>query len=97
MASPFAIFRKHERLLMAIAGVMAMIAFVFFDPLFGMRSGRSRGGPQDPVVAETKLYGDIHESDIGRHARRPGGSRTASLVRRSPICMGSRPRILRSR
>ncbi len=40
MASPFAIFRKHERLLMAIAGVMAMIAFVFFDPLFGMRSGR---------------------------------------------------------
>ena len=63
MASAFSVFRKHERWMMAVLGVMAMIAFVFFDPLFGMRSGR---GGNDPVVAETTLYGDIHETDLAR-------------------------------
>jgi len=63
MASPFSVFRKHERWMMAVLGVMAMIAFVFFDPLFGMRSGP---GGNDPVVAETTLYGDIHETELAR-------------------------------
>ncbi|HVU87809.1 MAG TPA: hypothetical protein VHD36_10850 [Pirellulales bacterium] len=64
MASPFALFRKHERWMMAILGVMAMVAFVFLGPLLDFRG--MRGSAQDPVVAETKLYGDIHESDLGR-------------------------------
>jgi SurA N-terminal domain len=64
MASPFSLFRKHERLMMAVLVLMAMIAFVFMDPIFGVRSGRTRA--QDPVVAETALYGDIHESDMQR-------------------------------
>ncbi|HEY1602206.1 MAG TPA: hypothetical protein VGG64_21570 [Pirellulales bacterium] len=64
MASPFAVFRKNERWMMAVVGVLAMIAFVFFDPLFGMRSGRGTG--DDPVVAETVLYGNIHESELQR-------------------------------
>ena len=46
MASPFAIFRKHERLLMAIAGIMAMITFVFFDPFVPAGAdGRGGAGP----------------------------------------------------
>ena len=63
MASPFSIFRKHERVMMALICVLAMFAFVFVGPIFDTRSGR---GPQDPVAAETKLYGDIHESDLMR-------------------------------
>jgi hypothetical protein len=64
MASPFAIFRKNERWMMAIVGVLAMIAFVFVGPLFDMRSSRSAG--DDPVVAETALYGNIHETELQR-------------------------------
>ena len=65
MASPFAVFRKHERWMMAILGVMAMVAFVFLGPLLDFRGMRG-GNAQDPVVAETKLYGDIRESDLAR-------------------------------
>jgi hypothetical protein len=48
---------------MAVICVLAMFAFVFMDPIFGTRRG---GGPRDPIAAETKLYGDIHESDLAR-------------------------------
>jgi hypothetical protein len=65
MASPFALFRKHERWMMAILGVMAMVAFVFLGPLLDFRGMRGANA-QDPVVAETKLYGDIRESDLAR-------------------------------
>lgn len=65
MASPFALFRKHERWMMAILGVMAMVAFVFLGPLLDFRGMRGSNA-QDPVVAETKLYGDIRESDLAR-------------------------------
>ncbi len=65
MASPFSIFRKHERWLMAVLVIMAMVAFIFFDPIFGVRSG-GRNGPKDPVAAESSLYGDIHESELLR-------------------------------
>ena len=78
MASPFSIFRKHERVAMAIVCVLAMFAFVFMDPIFGTRRG---GGPKDPVAAETKLYGDIHESDLCADAPH-GRGRISSSPRR---------------
>lgn len=60
MASPFSIFRKHQRVMMAVLGVAAMIAFVFLGPLQELMSQR---GLKDPVVA-TSDYGKIRESDM---------------------------------
>ena len=60
MASPFSIFRKHQRIMMAVLGVAAMVAFVFLGPLEELL--RQRGRP-DQVVA-TSIYGKIRESDL---------------------------------
>jgi len=62
MASPFSIFRKHQRVMMAVLGVAAMIAFVFLGPLEELM--RQRGG-QDPTVA-TSVYGTVRESDLAQ-------------------------------
>ncbi len=64
MASPFSIFRKHQRILVAVSGVLLMVAFLVLPPLLDNRS--SAGSKQDPVAAETKLYGNIRESDLQR-------------------------------
>lgn len=62
MASPFSVFRKNQKILMAIFGVAAMIAFVFLGPLSQYMGGsRQEGG--NPVVVETK-YGDLKASQI---------------------------------
>jgi hypothetical protein len=49
MKSPFAIFRKNQRLGMALLTIMAMFAFVFLGNA-GPRSGVGRGGAADVVV-----------------------------------------------
>jgi hypothetical protein len=62
MASPFAIFRKHQKLMIAGLAVMAMIAFTFFGIV---PSGSSLGrGPQNPVVVTTTKFGNLRRSDI---------------------------------
>ena len=48
--------------MMAVVCILAMIAFILV-PAFDLGRGR---GSSDPVVAETTLYGDIHDSDIKR-------------------------------
>ena len=61
MASPFAVFRRNQKILLAVVGIGAMVAFVFLDPLMRYL-GRGRG-PQNPVVVETK-YGAYKESEL---------------------------------
>ncbi len=62
MASPFSLFRKNQKILMAVFGVAAMIAFVFLGPLSQyMGGGRPEGG--NPVIVETK-YGDLKASEL---------------------------------
>jgi hypothetical protein len=62
VASPFSVFRKNQKILMAVFGVAAMIAFVFLGPLSQyMGGGRPEGG--NPVVVETK-YGDLKASEL---------------------------------
>ena len=58
MASPFTIFRKYQKILIATLGMMAMIAFVFFGSQSLMDSLFS-GTAKDPVVVTTTQYGDI--------------------------------------
>lgn len=62
MASPFRIFRKHQRILIAVLGLMAMIAFVFLSGpvLDTLLSGSAR----NPVRVETAAFGDLHLSEI---------------------------------
>jgi hypothetical protein len=62
MASPFKIFRKHQKVLLVVAGLMAMIAFVIL-PIVLQNLGMSQGG-KNPVVATTTKYGDLKESNM---------------------------------
>ena len=63
MASSLSLFRKHQRVMIAVLGVLIMIAFslgglVSLEPvLFGSR------GPGNPVVATTS-FGEYRESDL---------------------------------
>jgi hypothetical protein len=61
MASPFRIFRKHQKALMATAALLAIIAFVFLDPRI-MDFFLSRGAT-DKVVVRSE-YGTLRESQL---------------------------------
>jgi len=61
VASPFAVFRRNQKIMLAVVGIGAMVAFVFLDPL--MRYLGTSKGPDNPVVVETK-YGAFKESEI---------------------------------
>lgn len=63
MASPFSLFRKYRRTLLAVFGVLLMIAFTFGSGAF-LQDSRSRG-QDNPVVVSSK-YGSLRESDIDR-------------------------------
>ena len=68
MSSPFKVFRKHQKLLLAIAGLMAIISFVIL-PIVLQNLGM-RQSSKNPVVATTTKYGDLKQSDMaGLHAR----------------------------
>ena len=63
MASPFRVFRKHQKILIATLGLMAMIAFVFLSgPVLDaiMSGGQSR----DPVRVSTTAYGNLRASEV---------------------------------
>lgn len=62
MSSPFKIFRKHQKVLLVVAGLMAMIAFVILPIVlqnFSMRRSNT-----DPVVVTTTKYGNLTRGDI---------------------------------
>jgi len=67
MASPFKIFRKRQKVMIATLTLLAMGAFVFLPPLMrilGGRGGRS-GQPSNPVVIRWD-YGKLRDSDLDR-------------------------------
>src|SRR5262249_28108316 len=60
---PFAVFRRHQRKLLAIFAILAMFGFVLADSLPRLLSGGYAGGNADPIVV--KLYGrSVRMSDI---------------------------------
>jgi hypothetical protein len=62
MASPFRVFRKHQKVLIATLGMLAMIAFVFLSgPVLDAIMSRQ---PQNPVRVSTTAYGDLRASDV---------------------------------
>ncbi len=66
MASPFSLFRKNQRVLMAVFGILAMVAFVFFDST-GWDGGSSGPATAEEVVAATKYF-DLTGADLDRAA-----------------------------
>ncbi|MDZ7616883.1 MAG: hypothetical protein U1E05_07765, partial [Patescibacteria group bacterium] len=61
MASPFTIFRRHQKVMIAALTLLAMFAFVVLDPLLDHIGG---GASSDPVVVTTRAYGDLNETDL---------------------------------
>ena len=61
MANPFSIFRKRQKLFLAIAGVGAMVSFILLPPVMRMMEGD--GGGAAGTVVSTK-YGDIGERQM---------------------------------
>jgi hypothetical protein len=66
MASPFHIFRKHQKAMLVVVGILCMIGFSIAGVID--YSGSARGG-EDPVVATA--YGkSIHASEVQQMLRR---------------------------
>ncbi len=63
MASPFRIFRKHQKAMMAITIVFAMLSFVVLGTVSQLLSVNSGGGGQAKVAA-TWIDGEITEQQV---------------------------------
>jgi hypothetical protein len=61
MASPFSVFRRNQKIMITVVGVMAMFAFIFLDPLFRMLGGTR--GPENPVIVRTN-FGKFRAADL---------------------------------
>ena len=71
MASPFHVFRKNQKAMIATLGLLAIGAFVFLTPLAMYKGGSwSDGGNKgDEVVVTTTKYGDLNERDLSNMRR----------------------------
>ena len=90
MASPFRVFRRHQKVMIAVLCGMAMVAFVFAPLLLDMFGERRA---KDPVAVRTARFGDITESQLGymintRHALR----NFIETVARRAAMAGGQPR-----
>lgn len=63
MASPFSLFRKNQKAMLAVLTLLAMFAFVFLDPI--MRYVAPNAAMADPVIVETN-FGDLKRSDVAK-------------------------------
>ncbi|MHC4398378.1 MAG: hypothetical protein ACYTG0_01720 [Planctomycetota bacterium] len=61
MASPFKVFRKHQKLMLALLAVLAMFGFVILPAVL---QGQGSGASANPVVATTSEYGDLMRSEL---------------------------------
>ncbi len=62
MASPFSIFRKHQRVMLAAVTILAMVGFVFMGPF--TRSGNGPGSGAKGAEVATWKFGAIYNSDL---------------------------------
>ncbi|MCE5269394.1 MAG: hypothetical protein LLG00_16075 [Planctomycetaceae bacterium] len=67
MASPFKVFRKNQKAMLALLTILTMFSFLFIPILMDMMGLRS-GGPENPVVAKTSKFGSIKLRDL-QHLR----------------------------
>lgn len=67
MASPFRVFRKHQKAMLVVLGLMAMIAFVFLPIIMDQMATRSVA---NPVVVTTTEYGDVTRNQLWQMLQR---------------------------
>lgn len=63
MASPFRVFRKHEKLLLVTAGLVAIFVFVIGDAIMSLVGSGGGAKRTNPVVA-TWNGGELKESEV---------------------------------
>lgn len=61
MASPFSVFRRHQKAMFVALTILVMFAFVFLEPLMDAFRDEVQ---TNPVVVATPRYGDLREHDI---------------------------------
>lgn len=61
MASPFRVFRKHQKLMLALLGVLVMVGFVILPAIMRTMEDPSRANLR---VATTTSYGDLSRSNL---------------------------------
>jgi hypothetical protein len=61
MASPFKVFRKHQKVWLAGLTILAMFSFVFLGTISDLLGTRSA---QNPVVVRTSKYGKLTQRDL---------------------------------
>ncbi len=61
MASPFSIFRRNQKVLITVLGVMAMFAFVFIPMIMQWMGG---GVTNNPVVVKTTKFGNLTRYNV---------------------------------
>jgi len=84
---PFAVFRRHQRKLLAIFAILAMFGFVLADSLPRLLSG-GNVSDANPVVVE--LYGrPVRGSEISEMAAQR--SRASRFIAELIVMLGSRP------
>jgi len=94
MASPFKVFRKHQKVMLVVLGLLAMISFVVLPIFLDMLSvARVR----DRVVVSTSEYGDLKESgvEILMYKRRVVSSFLQRIAQEISMAGGNPQRILR--
>jgi hypothetical protein len=66
MASPFRYFRKNQKVMLAVVGIISMFAFVFIGPWSGM--GKSSAASTDPEVFSWK-FGSVKTRELNDRLR----------------------------
>jgi len=61
MASPFSVFRKRQKLAMAVLCLLAMVSFVLLPYLQDIVGGKAS---VNKVVVKTSTYGNLRERDL---------------------------------
>jgi hypothetical protein len=61
MASPFKIFRKHQKFMLAVLGIMVMLSFVFGGVISDLLGARRS---QNPVKVRTAKFGNLCVTDL---------------------------------
>ena len=83
---PFAIFRRHQKKLIVIFAILAMVGFVLSDTLYRLGGGGGRNG--NPVIVD--LYGKpVHRDQLnGMANKRARSNRFLLPITRSPDLFG---------
>ncbi len=66
MASPFAVFRKKQKLMLGFLTILAMFGFVFLPMIL---QGMGMRPVKNPVVVSTTRFGELHEVDVDNLVR----------------------------